>query len=43
MTIADLPEAVLHDIFSHLDVLAICSAAQTCRSFLKMAGMYCFY
>ena len=42
MTIADLPEAVLHDIFSRLDVPAICNAAQTCRTFLKMAGMYSF-
>ena len=40
MTVADLPEAVLHDIFSRLDVLAVCSAARTCRIFLKMARMY---
>ena len=43
MTIADLPEAVLHDIFSRLDERAICNAAQTCRTFLKMAGRYCFH
>ena len=39
MSIADLPEALLHDIFSRLDVPAICNAAQTCSTFLKVAGM----
>ena len=40
MTVADLPEAALHDIFSRLDVLTVCSAARTCRTLLIMARTY---
>ena len=43
MSVADLPEAVLHDIFRRLDDITICTAAQTCRTFLKMAGMFCSF
>ena len=40
MTVADLPEAALQDIFSRLDVLTVYSAARTCRTLLRMARMY---
>ena len=43
MTIADLPEALLDGIFSRLDVLALCNVAQTCRTFLTLAGMCSFH
>ena len=38
--ITDLPEPILRITFVHLDVHALCSAAQTCRLFLRLAGMH---
>ena len=39
VTIADLPDAVLDDIFSRLDVLAVCNAILVCQTFLKRTRM----
>ena len=36
----DLPEHVLHDAFQHLDTWSLCQAAQTCRLFLRLAGLH---
>ena len=36
----DLPEHVLHDAFQYLDTWSLCQAAQTCRLFLRLAGLH---
>lgn len=36
--IVDLPEHIISDVFSHLDIPSLCNAAQTCRLYLRLAG-----
>ena len=39
--LTDLPEHILQDVLVHLDEKSLCKAAQTCRLFLRVAGVQC--
>ena len=41
MSLMNLPQDILYNIFAHLDEGSLCEAAQICPAFLRLAGMQC--